>query len=387
MSFLQYKAIIYKDKVHRPLGNDERLTSDSIPVSELAGNAIRIVSDGLYVGGNAEQAYYVASTGTDTPTSGTKLLPFLTLDYAMAQAIARYGSTAPEANTFPGNAIIALKAGETFGITQSYNLLGNLTLTFYGDANYGDFNSPVLGPGARPAVMQDLNRPIITTTINPGTNFGINHFQAFNSNANTPVSLILSGVRVDLPAGAVQNSDYCDFFTVYYACCGRLVLDGAIINKLDNASSYGIFGMQGRARICVLEQYASQFWIGGAPVLAGAPPATLIARKWFIKFYPDFAGNNQSGGTLLGGVPGSAMMQLAWSDVTASPVLPGKTNLPSYPFVSDEATGLRNYFFNLTRDNQQRPLNVLSPYLLSLALCAISLATVASESLNLMLQA
>lgn len=371
--FLFYKAIIYKDAVHRPLGTNERLSVDSIPVSQQAGNKIRLTTDGLYVGdATSKPTYYVAAAGNDVPTAGDKGTPFKTLVYALDQIINDYNLNYPGGSpgSVEGNITIALKAGETFILNKRYDVFGNLTLTFYGDPQYGDFNGPLIGtPGTVPAVMADLLRPIITPLIDPATSNGVYHFQAAGLPGELP-TVQLYGVRVDLPFGSVQNSDYCSFFNVSYERSGCLKLLGAVINKLDALSSYGLFGCHSRAVNAVLQEFSSQLWINGKPVqqLPSQPAPTadeLTARKWFIIFYPDFHGNNQSGGQLLDGPVGTGIVQLQWTVSTAEVVTGtgGKTNLATFPVVADATFGISNYFFNLVRDNQGRPLNCITPAL------------------------
>lgn len=370
--FLYYKAIIYKDGVHRPLATNERLTNDSIPVSAVAGNNLRQMQDGLYVGSATQAtAYYVSSvSGTDALTSGTKAQPFKTIQYALDTVLSTYdlGNPTPDLTMVNGSVTLALKAGETFPFTKTYNVRGRVELTFWGDSNYGDFNSPLVGaPGVEPAYMADLNRPIIQPQIEVATGNGIYHLQLLDSLTGSPSTVALYGVRVDLPSGAVADSDYCSFCNVGYSNSGRMQILGSIVNRTDTQSSYGAFGIHSRSE-GVLEEYCSQFLIQGnqiQPVGGGFQPTAdqLLARKYFITFYPDLKGNNQSGGTLLNAPPPSGLLRLMWSVETADPVLPGKTNLATYPIMTDVTYGLGNYFFNLARDNQGRPLNVTSAQL------------------------
>lgn len=371
-TFLYYKAIIYKDGVHRPLATTERLTNDSIPVSQLAGNNLRQVTDGLYVGTATQAvAYYVSSvSGVNAADSGTKAKPFQTIQYALDTILASYdlGDTTPDLSTVNGHITLALKAGETFPFTKTYNVKGRVELTFWGDSNYGDFNSPLVGsPGVEPAYMADLNRPVITPGIEVATNNGIYHLQLLDSLNGTPSTVALYGVRVNLPSGAAADSDYCSFCNVAYSHSGRMQLLGSIINRTDTQSSYGAFGIHSRSE-GILEEYCSQFLIQGnqiQPVGGGFQPTAdqLLARKYFITFYPDLKGNNQSGGTLLNAPPPTGLLRLMWSVETADPVLSGKTNLATYPVMADVSYGLGNYFFNLSRDNQGRALNVMSAQL------------------------
>lgn len=372
-TFLYYKAIIYKDGVHRPLATDERLTNDSIPVSQLPGNNIRLVQDGLYVGSATQAtAYYVSSvSGVNATDAGTKVKPFQTIQYALDTILASYdlGDTTPDLNTVNGSITLALKAGETFPFTKTYNVRGRVELTFWDDPQYGDFNGLLIGsPGVEPAYMADLQRPVITPAVEASTNNGIYHLQLLDSLTGSPSTVALYGVRVDLPAfSSAADSDYCSFVNVAYSNAGRMQILGSIVNRTDTQSSYGAFGIHSRSE-GILEEYCSQFLIQGnqiQPVGGGFQPTAdqLLARKYFITFYPDLKGNNQSGGTLLNAPAPTGLLRLMWSVETADPVLPGKTNLATYPVLSDVTYGLGNYFFNLTRDNQGRPLNVTTAQL------------------------
>jgi hypothetical protein len=297
------------------------------------------------------------------PTAGDKATPFQSLDYALAQICAQYNLNDPTAvGVLYGDITVALKAGEDYVLNTSYNLYGNLQFTFWGDPQYGDFDGPLIAGVVKPSHMQDLLRPQIKPQINPATSNGIHHFLAVdNPNLST---LYLNGVKVALPPrAAVENSDYCDFFTVFYGQTGRLRLEGAIINKPDATSSYGLMGMHARSHDSILECYASQFWVAGIPVVPGGDPTVLPTRKWFIKFYPDLEPGDQTGGHLLNGPAANATMTLLWTESASVQVQPGKFTLGTYPVLNDAAMGIANYFFNLTRDNQARPLNVRCAYL------------------------
>ncbi len=360
-----YEPIIYRNAVHEPLDPTlDKLSPDSIPVSAKQNNQIRVTSDGLYVGNAYDQAaYYVSSSsGTDQGTSGSKAQPYQTLDYALERIVEKYGAGD---GSIQGQPTVALKAGEVFPLNITSPLRGQLKITFYGDPQYGDFDSPPIGsPGTLPGIMADLQRPIIQPSIQPEATNGVHHFGCYDSTNGIMSSLELYGVRVDLPTGSIQNSDYCSFLTVQYECSGKLILRGAIINKLDANSSYGAMGIHSRVDNAVLQEFSSQFWINGAIVQSGAGVDVLANRQYFIIFYPDFPGNIQTGGSLLGGTPPTGLLRLTWSNVAAAPVLPGKTNLATYPMTGDPSFGLSTYFFNLQRDAQSRPLNVMSAALL-----------------------
>jgi hypothetical protein len=283
------------------------------------------------------------------------------LEYALDQLNAKTAGHRPAGAgpLFTGNTIIALKAGETFTISKFYYARGNLTLTFWGDPQYGDFDSariPVGGgpAGADPAVMTDLLRPIIQS-LTVGSE-GMGCIASFGGD----LTLNLMGLRIQLPSTGTGVGDYCNFVIATTYSPVRLQLYGTIVSRLDTSTVYGLFGMHARSGTNMLEQFASQLTYNWVPIVSGAPTDVLLTRANFIRFYKDFLGNIQSGGSLSAGSDGSALMSLSWSDVPSLPVQPGKTNLNTYPALADPAMGLTNYFTGLTRDNQQRPLNVIS---------------------------
>lgn len=353
MTMTYFKPIIYKDKTHRPYGSDEFIDPIVIPISALPGNSLRIQTDGLYVGASLGQdIFYVAAAGTDAPTSGSKLAPYKTLDYALAQLTAKSGPP-----YYLGVASIALKAGETFPMTAQFICGGVLQIGFYGDPNYGDFNGAPIGIGASPGVMADLQRPIITPALNPVSN-GIFNIVMADAQAS---KLGFVGVQINLPGGAPGGGDYNDFVITVPGTSAAISMLGTICNITDTSCTYGFLGMHARSGMTTLYQFASEFQVLGDVVNSStATTAKLLARQWFIKFYKDFPGNNQVNNTLAGSSPGSAVLQLNWSETASVPVIPGKVNLATWPLVADPAYGVGNYFYNLARDQQQRPLNVVT---------------------------
>lgn len=339
---------------HEPMGTDEFVGPQYIALSDVPYNQLRSYSDGLYVGNRLPlEVYYIAASGVDAPDRGTKALPFKTLNYCLTTLL----SLSPS-NIYNSDVIIALKAGETFSMPNSmYMYGGTLTLTFWGDAQYGDFNSPAIN-GASPWVMADLNRPIIAAALQPSTVGGTTGFILVGDPFYRNVGLVFQGVQVNLFNGA-HSTGAVDFVSIVSSCRGTVTLKGAIVNITDTSSVFGFMGMEPSTK-GRLYQYASQFRVLNTLVAAGAPADQLLCRKWFIKFYPDFNGNHQDGLDLFGGAPGSALLELSWSDVASVLVVPGKSNLGTYPVLNDAATGLANYFYNLTRDQQSRPLNCLT---------------------------
>jgi hypothetical protein len=160
-------------------------------------------------------------------------------------------------------------------------------------------------------------------------------------------------------ANPVGFGDYSDFVTAVPNSAGQLALFGAIINKNLATGPYGIFGVHARCSDARLSQYASQFWHAGQKITAASSLPIKNQRQYFIKFYKDYHGNSQAGGFLNAGSMGSGLLTLNWSEVQAMTVVPGKTNLATYPPAVDQVEGVSNYIMNLTRDTQGRALNVI----------------------------
>lgn len=374
-----FTPIIYKNGKHEPMDvNVDKLSADTLPVAPFAGNQLRVVQQGnivgLYVGSGAvPPVLYVSSaSGVDAPGRGTSTAdPFQTVHYAIQALRAGYvgamppveGTSVPEVAVIPTDIVIALKAGEIFPVTNSYQFTGQIVFTYYGDANYGDFNT-IVGGKAFGVTMTDLARPQLNPVVDPSSANGIMHFKGLNNmvGSRTP-TLTLLGVTVNLPAGAASNSDYQDLLTVEAERECRLQLIGARVNKLDTTNQYGAVGIHSRGR-AIIEQYASQFLVQGLQVQSGAANDALLARPSFIKFYPERLGNSQLNGTLNAGYAPTGMLTVQWSNCNAELVIPGKTAQVTYPQVGDPSFGLAAYFTNLLRDPQARPLNCICPALL-----------------------
>lgn len=356
--FLYYKAIIYKDAVHQPLGTDERLSTDSIPVSELGGNEIQVLADGLYVGPIRGKALYYVNgvTGNDVPTAGDKATPIKTLDYALDLIASLSGSI------FSGAAVVALQAGQTFDLTHTFNLAGALRITFYGDPKYGDWNSSPVGTVAL-YMPADLQRPVINVGFAPSTTQGLAGFITQNLSTGRRPSLALEGVRFNLPTGTYGTGSG-TFVVANQFTNLDIYLQGTIINANDDVSIYGFLSVLPSSNV-YLYQFGSQFWVGGRPLgLNPTPPATLQQlqrRSSFIKMYPDFQPTIQTGyDTALNGSAGSGLLSLSWTDVGDGSTAGTGPVLRTWPFLSDPALGLAQYFSLLRRDQQGRPLNVIS---------------------------
>lgn len=353
-------------KVHTPVPIGDTLLPALISVSARTQNQIQNLDDGLYVGSTlSNPIVYVNSTGTDATTSGSMTAPYKTLDYALAQVIASNVN-----GMFTGQAIIALQAGQAFTVSTDVPLYdGSLLLTFYGDANYGNWNSAPVGTGALPAMMSDLNRPTVTfvsSVVNSQS-----HMSGFNLNGGT---LQFSGITILLPAAPAAPS--IALYSIYtdvvrspaYSKRSQFILEGCLVNMTDITAFWGLVGIHARSSALTFVQYGSAFLVQGVQISASIVPppaaATLLARQYFIKFYPDFAGNNQQTGVLQGNTTNSTtasgLMTLLWADTESLVVATGKTNQGTFPIAFDVNFGLRNYIFGLDNDQSNRPLNIVS---------------------------
>jgi len=354
--------LIYKDNAHKPLDPSvDTINPQAIAISTASNNQLRAGADGLYVGTTfIASTVYVAAAGVDDLLHGTKAAPFKTLDYAVTQVL-NFNLSNPGANT-----VIALKAGETFTLTgrRTIPALSSLTLSFYGDPVYGDYNSALINGTALPASMANVSRPVITQVVSLVNG-------KYVSNGFDSGTLRLEGIQLNLaavPAGSPANSAYglMDFHYNVSSYPATLDLYGSIINRTDQNSVGGVMGVAGRGR-SYLRQFASQFLIQGAIADASAAMSApqLASRVHFIHMYRDFPGGDQQPYTIpvfpsaASSSNGSGLMELTWSDATLG-TLPQGNTLTSFPLLSDVQFGFRNYVSGLVRDQQSRPLNVLS---------------------------
>lgn len=356
-----YKGIIYKDAVHRPLGTEERFTTDSIPISGMGGNQIRGNPDGLYVGPyGLLDVYYVDDVdGNDTPEAiGTKESPLKTLDYAMERIWLNNAGDPQLSYT------VALKAGGTFAYTRVSNISGNVVFTFYDDPQYGSFNSPTVGQMAT-HMPADLLRPIINVGLDPTSNGGIGCFVLNPPNDGSRSRITFSGVRVNLPPDGAYNTGQGSLVVANQKTDGFVVLEGTIINAVGDTSIYGFLSVLPSATI-FLYQFGSQFRVDdtqiGAQPTPPPTPAQLARRKWFIRMHPDFAATVQTGYDpgMISASPGSGLLSLSWTDTPIETSVVNVTAQNSWPVLEGASFGFGQYVNVLRRDNQGRPLNVLS---------------------------
>lgn len=355
--------LIYKDNAHKPLDPTvDQLTPSSIPVSTVPGNILQTRSNGLYVGPNATgtSVVYVAAAGTDASGFGSKATPLKTLDYALTQV-------ALVNLQFPGSTfVIALKAGETFAVTGRYFIppQSSLTITFYGDATYGDYDSALINGTTLPATMATLSRPVINQVVTQSNGRYISN--GFNNG-----TLRLEGVTINLaaaPAGPPPQANYgmMDFYFISSGAGSVLDLVGTVVNRADQNSVGGIYGVGGRSR-GTLRQMATQFQIAGVPAnaAAGLTAPQLASRVHFLHLYLDYPGSDMREYTnpvfpsSATSSNGTGITDLLWSDTTLG-ALPQGNTLASFPLLSDPQFGFRNYVTGLVRDQQQRPLNMIS---------------------------
>jgi hypothetical protein len=336
-----------------------------LPISATSGNIIQALADGLYVGSTMAlpAAIYVnTATGVNAPGNGTLAMPYQTLDYAVSELVAASVNQQLQTST-----LIALQAGQTFTTSNNINLYGGtLTLTFYGDPNYGSYNSPLVMGTTDPWLMTNLERPVIEPQVTNVNGYwdmaGINVYEG---------NVILQGVEVMLPMAPEAPSitlysnaaDYVRAMDLNVS--GYLQLVGAIVNMQDITSYWGILGISPQAAF-TLVQYGSQFQVAGMLMSAANAPtaAQIAATAYFIKFYPDYIGKNQVQGVLYNtattATPASGLLKVLWADTTSFIIETTETNMASFPVAYSPGYGLRNYMYGVNYDSVNRPWNVNS---------------------------
>jgi hypothetical protein len=357
------------NNVFRPMDSGATIPTTTLPVSATLGNTVQVLSDGLYVGDyNGLVLYVNTSSGSDS-NAGTKLAPFQTLNHCLS-----YMNSLFPGGQFTGNMTIAMAAGQTYPwpTTDFQTYAGaNLLITFYGDPNYGDFNSAFVAGTTNPAYMSNLERPIITPPSYTDTS-GQYQLYGINRNGGT---ITLSGVQVNLPAapvspGITNYGGFCDFIRNTSGTeSGSISLLGSVVNMTDVTAFWGFMGSLSRS-FTRFNQFASQFQINGIVMSAANNPssAQLAQRQYFIKFLEDYAGNNQNAVWLsttgANSSNGSGGVQCSWSDTEALVVTGSTTNLASFPQSFLPGYGLINYIYNLTTTSNGQPLNFLNSRLM-----------------------
>lgn len=355
-------------EVHRPMDSGDTVPPSTLPVSVVAGNQLQILGDGLYVGTESGFTLYIdAVNGVDT-NAGTKALPIKTLAQAFTTILALF----PGGIYMGSNITIALRCGQTHVQTSDFSIPrgSDLSLAFYGDINYGDFNSGMVNGTTNPWIMSDLSRP----TISPGlsTIQSLNKIFGFNLQGGT---LNMMGVTVQLPAAAPNNlmtdvSFQADYVRSSAGSQGSLLsLSGVVCNITDTSAYWGLVGCQARTSLNLTE-FATQFQILGQVVTSTSVVSTAVlnARANFIKFYSDFPGNNQTvvslAATSATASNGSGLIYLSWSDTEALVVTGTKVSLQTSPPAFLSGYGVIEYVTGLTQNSVNQPLNLISSRLI-----------------------
>lgn len=355
--------LVYKDNAHRPLDPaTDKIGPTALSLSAVSGNVLSAQADGLYVGAypSAASVVYVATAGVNAAGRGTRAAPLQTIDYAMANVVAK-------SLQFPGTAFtIALQAGDSFTLTGRYSIpsSSSLVITFFGDAVYGDFDSPAINGTVNPSLMATLNRPVINQVVTQVNG-------RYVSNGFDSGNLRLEGVQVNLaanPSGSPAQDAFgmMDFHFAVFSPDTILDLVGTIVNRTDQNSVGGIFGVGGRGN-GFLRQYGSQFRIQGAiaDASAGMSATQLASRVHFVHMYRDYSNTdtrmytNAVFPSSATSSNGTGLTKLTWSDALSG-TLPQGATLASFPALADAQFGFRNYVTGLVRDQQSRPLNILS---------------------------
>jgi hypothetical protein len=356
------RAPIVDNNGHRPMAAPDVVDPQFISLSTQSGNQVRVIGGGLYVGNvpALPNVYVDSVAGVDTPTGGSSGAPFKTLDYAIGQITPSLAYTGTLIRFF-------LKIGQTYNLTGRYSIDTDVELDFgfYGDVR-GDFTT-VLGGTVPLWMLSNVARPVIQSVAFTNT-AGLWSCGGFTSSSGRGV-IRFYGVQVNaaIPLNQTTPPTIDTYGQADVVNTSRMGLYGTIGNKPD-ISPYGLFGTFARTQTQV-EQFATTFTVRGNVI--NTPPnstitaADLVARQHFFHFYPDFpstyfaAGANRLAPSALTGSNGSGVMSLYWSDV-ASQSTQSTTTLATFPVLSDVNYGLTNYFYGLRRDQQSRPLNVIS---------------------------
>jgi len=133
----------------------------------------------------------------------------------------------------------------------------------------------------------------------------------------------------------------------------------------DNTAFWGFLAAQAGSTT-YFRQFASQFQVNGILLSSTTSPtsAQLAARQYFIKFFQDYAGNNQTqlflSSTSANSSSGSGIIFSTWADTEALVVTGSVTNLASFPFSFDSGYGLMYYIYNLNTASAGRYLNFIN---------------------------
>jgi hypothetical protein len=351
--------------VHRPMDADATVPPTAVPISASGGNIIQRFSDGLYVGNQNGLAVYVDSVAGNDSNQGTSSgSPFKTIDRAFQFLMGAFPY-----NRYAGSGVtLALKANQAYPVSGDFNLNTNsdLTITFYGDPKYGNWNSGTQGPGCNPWNISDLQRPVIQPQVSQ-----VNGQWKIGGINRSGGNLYLQGVTVQLPAAPTNPAmalygGYVDFIrNTSVGDQGFVSIAGVIVNMTDINAYFGLMGSHARS-FTKFYEFCSQFQINGKLMNAANAPtaAQQAARQYFIKFFNDYAGNNQSilnlQTTTANSSTGSGFIMCSWSDALAQTVVGSATNLATFPLSFDPGYGLINYIFNLNKTANGQTLNFLN---------------------------
>jgi hypothetical protein len=354
--------------VTRPMDPTAAIPPAQVPLSATPGNLVQRNADGIYVGSQSFfgsfTTLYVSSAGSDSNT-GTKAQPFATLSHALTVAQSLF----PDSQ-ITGSIYIALHAAQSFAF-PSFDVPvydgANLVFTFYGDPNYGDFDTLVAGTQCKSQYMSDLQRPTITFNVTQvSAQWYMNAVNRFGG------SVSFLGVKLNLPPAPATPSIalysiFCDVVrNMDMSTPGYVRLLGSIVNMTDTAAFFGFMGTQSGTLNTALVQFGSQFLINGLTMTPANNPTAqqLGQRQYFLKMFAGFAGNNQQTGTLqpssANSTTASGSISVSWADTESLTVTGAKVSQQSFPIMFDINFGFRNYIFGLQADQQQRALNVQS---------------------------
>jgi hypothetical protein len=355
--------------VTRPMDSAAAIPPQQVPISERTGNLVQVQTDGIYVGsqsyfGSFQTLYVNTTTGSDS-NAGTRSAPFQTLAHAIIVAQSLF----PDSQ-ITGSVYIAMQAGQSFAFPSVDVPIyqgANLVFTFYGDSNYGDFNTVVPSSQCLSNYMSDLQRPVVTFNVTQvNAQWYLNGVNRFGG------SVTFLGVNISLPAAPATPSIalysiYCDVVrSMDMSQQGYVRLLGSIVNMTDITSYWGFIGTQSQSIDTSFVQFGSQFQVNGIILSAINSPTApqLTARQYFIKMFSGFAGNNQQTGTLqpntANSTTASGVISVSWADTEALTVTGSKTSQQSFPVCFDLNYGLRNYIYGLQQGLSNQPLNVLS---------------------------
>ncbi len=344
---MNYIPAVIRDQQVQQADPSDTLDPTHLPISADPGNTAEVRPDGLFVGTDLPSpVYYVSADGTDDPTSGTKTDPFQTIDYAVSHLLQLAG------NVRGYQVTLALRAGDNFTVSLRHRLTGNFMFTFYGDPEFGDFDDPLTT--VRGEYCADLIRPVVEPLPIVATGQPI-RLAGFD----TDYRLEFRGLRIDLPANpnGASNSDFGPY-DVVAGTNPQLTIMGCIVNKTSEQNFAGLLGIGARSS-SRLVQYASQFLITNQRAVDSSSPG-LTSRQHFIHFYRDSLVNGTPFlfSTTINSNNGFGVLTLNWTDVQSQSV-EGYDILSTFPVSSNVSYGLRNYFLNLQRDQQSRPLNLI----------------------------